>query len=130
MGVGLHARHDALLIECGTSIPSGRLVRVMEQLLEVYGKSQAIRLDNEPEMTSQGFTEWTEHHGIQLLFIQPGKPNQNAFIERLNKSFRTEVLDSNLFNSISEVQMAADVWQMDYNEYRPHESLGDVPPAA
>jgi putative transposase len=81
-------------------------------------------------MTSQGFTEWAEHHGIQLLFIQPGKPNQNAFIERFNKSFRTEVLDANLFNSISEVQMAADVWLMDYNEYRPHESLGDVPPAA
>ena len=56
--------------------------------------------------------------------------DQNAFIERFNKSFRTEVLDANLFNSISEVQMVADVWLMDYNEYRPHESPGDVPPVA
>ena len=67
---------------------------------------------------------------MQLLFIQPGKPNQNAFIERFNKSFRDEVLDANLFNSITQVQAAADVWLMDYNEYRPHESLGNVPPAA
>jgi putative transposase len=122
---------EALRIECGTSIPLERLVRVMEQLLiEVYGKPQAIRLDNGPEMTSQGFTESAEHHGIQLLFIQPGKPNQNAFIEGFNKSCRSEVLDANLFNSILEVQTAADVWLMDYKEYRPHESLGDVPPAA
>jgi putative transposase len=71
---------EALRIESGTSIPSGRLIRVMEQLIEVYGKPQAIRLDNGPEMTSQGFTDWAEQHGIQLLFIQPGKPNQNAFI--------------------------------------------------
>jgi putative transposase len=67
--------------------------------------------------------------GLKLLFIQPGKHNQNAFIERFNKSFRVDVQDANLFNSISEVQMAADEWLMDYNEYRPHESLGDVPPA-
>jgi putative transposase len=121
---------EALRIECGTSIPSGRLIRVMEQLIEVYGKPQAIRLDNGPEMTSQGFTDWAKRHGVRLLFIQPGKPNQNAFIERFNKSFRVEVLDANLFDSISEVQAAADDWLMDYNEYRPHESLGDMPPAA
>lgn len=121
---------EALRIECGTSIPSGRLITVMEQLLEVYGKPQAIRLKNGPEMTSKGFTEWAEHHGIQLLLIQPGKPNQNAFIERFNKSFRTDLLDASLFNSISEVQMAANVWLMDYNEYRPHESPSDVPPVA
>jgi putative transposase len=121
---------EALRIECGTSIPSARLVRVMNQLVEVYGKPQAIRLDNGPEMTSDGFTDWAREQGVQLLFIQPGKPNQNAFIERFNKSFRDEVLDANLFNSITEVQAAADAWLMDYNEYRPHESLGNVPPAA
>lgn len=119
---------EALRIECGTSIPSGRLVRVLEQLVDVYGKPQAIRLDNGPEMTSQAFTDWAEQHGVKLLFIQPGKPNQNAFIERFNKSFREEVLNANLFNSISEVQMAADDWLADYNCFRPHEALGDVPP--
>ena len=100
----------------------------MNPLIEVYGKRQAIRLDSGPEMTSEGFTEWAKEQGGQQLFIQPGKPNQNAFIERFNKSFRYEVLDANLFNSITEVQTAADDRLMDYNEYRSHESLGDVPP--
>ena len=120
---------EALRIECGTSIPSGRLVRVLEQLVDVYGKPQAIRLDNGPEMTSQAFTDWAEQHGVKLLFIQPGKPNQNAFIERFNKSFREEVLDANMFNTPSEAQEAAENWLEDYNEYRPRESLGNLPPA-
>lgn len=119
---------EALRIECGTSIPAARLLRVMNQLIEVYGKPEAIRLDNGPELTAEAFTEWAKEHDIQLLFIQPGKPNQNAFIERFNRSFRNEVLDANLFDAISEVQQAADDWLIDYNEYRPHESLGDVPP--
>ena len=120
---------EALRIECGMSIPSARLVRVMTQLIEVYGKPRAIRLDNGPELTAQAFTDWAKEREIQLLFIQPGKPNQNAFVERFNRSFRNEVLDAWLFNAVSEVQDAADDWLSDYNEYRPHESLGDVPPA-
>jgi putative transposase len=120
---------EALRIECGTSIPSARLIRVMDQLVEVYGKPSAIRLDNGPELTAHGFVEWAENYGIRLLFIQPGKPNQNAFIERFNRSFREEVLDANLFDSVSQVQQAADDWLIDYNENRPHESLGDRPPA-
>ena len=78
---------EALRIECGTSIPSARLVRTMNQLIEVYGAPQAIRMDNGPEMTSDTFTEWAKEKGITLLFIQPGKPNQNAFVERFNRSF-------------------------------------------
>lgn len=65
---------------------------------------------------------------MKLLYIQPGKPNQNAFIERFNRSFREEVLDANLFNALADVQQTADDWLTDYNEYRPHESLGNVPP--
>ena len=82
-----------------------------------------------PELTAQSFADWAEAHKIQLIYIQPGKPNQNAFIERFNRSFRTEVLDANLFNSIEEVQEAADHWVVEYNEYRPHESLGYLPPS-
>ena len=63
-----------------------------------------------PEMTSHHFTDWAKDNQIELLFIQPGKPNQNAYIERFNRSFRTEVLDANLFNSVSEAQAAADEW--------------------
>jgi putative transposase len=100
----------------------------MNQLFEVYGAPHAIRMDNGPEMTSDTFTEWAKEKGITLLFIQPGKPNQNAFIERFNRSFREEVLDANLFDSIAEAQEAADGLVMDYNEFRPHDSLCDKTP--
>jgi putative transposase len=120
---------EALRIECGTSIPSTRVVRVMDQLVQVYGRPQAIRLDNGPELTADAFVDWASKHGVKLLFIQPGKPNQNAFIERFNRSFREEVLNAWLFNAVSEVQAAADDWLADYNEFRPHDSLGSVPPA-
>jgi putative transposase len=92
-------------------------------------KPKYVRLDNGPELTAEVFTDWAEDHGIELRFIQPGKPNQNAFIERFNKSFREEILDANLFNTLSDAQEAAEIWLEDYNEYRPHESLGDLPPA-
>ena len=100
----------------------------MCELVEFYGKPTAIRLDNGPELTAESFTEWAKEQGIELRFIQPGKPNQNAFIERFNKSFREEVLNANLFNTLLEAQEAAEIWLTDYNEYRPYESLGDVPP--
>jgi putative transposase len=121
---------EALRIECGTSIPATRVVRILNQLVAVYGKPEAIRLDNGPELTAEAFVEWAEQNGVKLLFIQPGKPNQNAFVERFNRSFRDEVLNAHLFNSITEVQQAAEEWVADYNEYRPHESLGDLPPTA
>ena len=110
---------EGLRIEVGRSISSLRVTRIMSELVEFYG----------PELTAESFTEWAKGQGIELRFIQPGKPNQNAFIERFNKSFREEVLNANLFNTLSEAQEAAEIWLTDYNEYRPHESLGDVPPA-
>jgi len=79
----------------------------MDQLIEVYGKPEAIRLENGPALMAEVFVERVERHGVKLLFIQPGKPNQNAFIERFNRSFRQEVLGAWLFNAVSEVQVAA-----------------------
>lgn len=119
---------EALRIEIGTSISAIRVVRIMNELIEVYGKPDAIRLDNGPEITSHKFVEWVEKYKIELRYIQPGKPNQNAFIERFNKSFREEVLDANLFNTLAEVQEATEEWVEDYNHCRPHESLGRIPP--
>jgi len=80
-------------------------------------------------MSAQSFVEWAERQNIALRFIQPGKPNQNAFTERFNKSYRQEVLDANLFNTLAEVQAATDDWIEDYNLYRPHDALGRVPTA-
>ena len=83
-------------------------------------------MDNGPEITSKMLTEWAKEKGIALLFIR--LPNQNAFVERFNRSFRDEVLEANLFNSIAEAQEAAEVWVMDYKEFRPIDSLGDKTP--
>ncbi|WP_158602023.1 integrase core domain-containing protein [Pararobbsia silviterrae] len=77
---------------------------------------------------SLAFTEWAQSKGIAMRYIQPGKPNQNAFIERFNRTYRNEVLDAHVFVNLQQVQTITDQWLVDYNDYRPHESLGDVPP--
>ena len=100
----------------------------MEQLIEMHGKPRALRLDNGPELTSVAFTEWCTGRGIEARFIQPGKPDQNAFIERFNKTYRDEVLDAYVFDAIEQVREITDTWLREYNEERPHDSLGRVPP--
>ena len=119
---------QGLAIEVGTSIPSTRVVRVMEQLIEVYGRPAAIRVDNGPELTAQTFVDWCASHTIELRYIQPGKPDQNAYIERFNRSYREEVLSAYVFESIEQVRLLTDDWLRTYNEERPHDSLGRVPP--
>jgi putative transposase len=122
------ANREALAIEIGTSIPATRVVRVLEQLVMIYGRPAALRLDNGPELTAQDFADWCKAQGIELRYIQPGKPDQNAFIERFNRTYREEVLDAYVFESLAEVQRLTDDWLADYNEQRPHEALGGVPP--
>lgn len=79
-------------------------------------------------MVSQAFTEWAAAWRIAVRYIQPGKPNRNAFIERFNRTYRTEVLDAHLFANLQQVQAITEQLLIDYNEYRPHESLGGLPP--
>ena len=124
------ANREALRMECGNSFPASRLVRVMDELIDFYGKPRAIRMDNGPEMTADLFVSWAQEHGIELRFIQPGKPNQNAYVERFNKSVRTEVLNAWLFHSLEHAQEVIEDWREDYNGIRGHESLGNRPPAA
>ena len=94
----------------------------------VHRTPNAIRLDNGPELVSQMFTEWAATKSIAIRYIQPGKPNQNAFIERFNRTYRTEVLDAYLFTNLEQVQAITDQWLIDCNEYQPHEALGNIPP--
>ena len=122
------ANREALAIEVGASIPATRVVRVLEQLLALYGRPQALRLDNGPELTAEVFTAWCDAQQIALRYIQPGKPDQNAFIERFNRTYREEVLDAYVFASLSEVQALTDDWLLAYNERRPHDALGRIPP--
>lgn len=120
---------EALAIVIDTSIPGGRVVRTLEQLLNWRGKPQAIRVDNGPEYVSQVFADWCHEKRIELRYIQPGKPNQNVFIERFNRTYRHEVLDAYVFESLHQVRQITAKWMIEYNEERPHESLGQIPPA-
>ncbi|MGB6008409.1 IS3 family transposase [Castellaniella sp.] len=122
------ANRECLTIEVEASIPSARLVRVLDRLIDCYEAPDAIRCDNGPKICSQAFTDWARDRGITIRYIQPGKLNQNAFIERFNRTYRTEVLDAYLFSTLELVRAITDRWLRDYNEYRPHESLGELPP--
>jgi putative transposase len=119
---------EALAIEIGTSIPSARVIRVLDDLIQMYGRPARVRVDNGPELTADAFVEWCTALGISIDYIQPGKPDQNAFIERFNRSYREEVLDAYLFETLDQVREITDAWLEIYNTERPHESLGQVPP--
>ena len=120
---------EALAIVIDTSIPGARVVRTLERLVEWRGQPDAIRVDNGPEYLSQVLTAWCQAQGVRLHDIQPGKPNQNAYIERFNRTFRHEVLDAYVFESLREVREITRQWITVYNEERPHDSLGNIPPA-
>jgi len=119
---------ESLAIEIDTSLPSLRVIRTLQRLIELKTKPQMIRVDNGPEFISDRLQQWCDEHKISLQFIQPGKPMQNAFIERNNGSLRKELLDAYLFYSLTEVRTMAEEWRHDYNCSRPHQSLGFVPP--
>ena len=117
---------ESLAIEVDTSLPSMRVIRVLEKLAAQRGLPANIRCDNGPEFISHKLEQWCSDQSrqITLQFIQPGKPMQNAYIERKNGSMRRELLDAYLFNSLAEVRMLSEEWRKDYNIDRPHKSLG------
>ena len=118
---------EALAIEIGTSIPSARVIRILDNLIRLYGRPARVRVDNGPALTAEAFVEWSAAQGIAIGYIQPGKPDQNAFIERFNRTFREEVLDAYLFDSLDQVRAITEEWLATYNTERPHDSLGRVP---
>ena len=119
---------EGLDIAMGVSVPSRRVVRILNELVALHGRPSAVRVDNGPEFTAQPFVDWCAEHGVATHYIQPGKPDQNAYIERFNRSYRTEVLNAHLFESIAELRAVTDQWLGIYNRERPHDSLGRVPP--
>ncbi len=120
---------EALDIVVDTSIPAGRVVRTLEQLRIERGTPKVIRIDTGTEMTSIKFIEWCASHGVEIAYIQSGKPTQNAYIEQFNRSYRTKRLSPTLFATLDQVREMSWAWMLDYNVERPHASLGIIPPA-
>lgn len=119
---------ELLCTEIDCSLPSVRVTRALDQVIEWRGKPSAIRSDNGPEYISNTVKEWAGKHGIELKFIQPGNPQQNAYIERFNRTMRYELLSPNLFTNIEEVQEAATKWAHAYNHDRPSMALNGLTP--
>ncbi len=119
---------EGLGIEVDLSLPAGRVIRALDQIIEWRGKPDGIRNDNGPEYISAELAAWAKKHGIKLHFIQPGNPQQNAYIERFNRTVRHEWLNQHLFESIDHAQYTATQWLWQYNTERPNMAIGGITP--
>lgn len=120
---------ECLAIEVDTSLSGQHVVRVLESIIEMRGKPNEIRVDNGPEFISSALDQFCEKENIKLRFIQPGRPMQNGFIERFNKSLRIDVLDAFIFENLDQVREVSEEWLQDYNLNHPHSSLGGMSPS-
>jgi putative transposase len=120
---------EGLSIEVDLFLPAERVVRALKQIIEWRGKPQQIRCDNGPEYISKLLKQGADTNQIQLVFIQPGYPQQNAYIERYNRTVRYDWLSQYLFKSIAEVQLQTTQWLWTYNNERPNNAIGGIPKA-
>lgn len=121
---------EALTIDIDFSMPTERVIRSLDQIIEWRGKPLSIRCDNGPEYISNKLKRWAEKNKIELKYIQPGNPQQNAYIERFNRTVRYDWLNQYLFSTLSEVQDYATQWLWRYNNTRPNMALGGKSPAS
>jgi putative transposase len=119
---------ECVAVEVDTSITGARVVRVLERLRELRGVPQVLVTDNGPEFAGQALDVWAYERGVKLHFIEPGKPVQNAFVESFNGKMRDECLNEHCFMSLGEARETIEAWRRDYNEVRPHSSLGNRTP--
>jgi putative transposase len=115
-------------IEVDTSLPGKRVVRVLENLKHSRGLPKCIVVDNGPEFAGSDLDKWAHDNAVNLIFIRPGKPVENAYIESFNGKFRDECLNEHWFTSLKDAQEKIERWRKDYNRYRPHSSLGNLSP--
>jgi putative transposase len=115
---------ECLAVELDTSLPGKRVVSVMARLAEMRGLPSSITVDNGPEFISKALDAWAYEKGLTLRFIEPGKLQQNAYIESFNGKFRDECLSEHWFLSIRHAQAIIADWRLEYNEARPHSALG------
>lgn len=120
---------ECLRIEVDTSLPGKRVVRVLDQLVARHGRPKRITLDNGPEFTGAALDAWAYQHGVELDFIDPGKPMQNGCQESFNGKFRDECLNLHWFVNLEDARRIIGSWEEEYNTSRPHSALGNQPPA-
>jgi putative transposase len=111
------------------TFPSEVVTTYLDRWIAEYGKPDAIQLDNGTEFTANAFDAWAYEREIALHFITPGKPTENSFIESFNGRLRDELLNASWFDTLDQARREVETWRTDYNETRPHSSLGNVPPA-
>lgn len=121
-------KREALAIEVDLNLPAPRILRVLDRVAAWRGYPTKVRMDDGPEFVSVALAEWAEEHGIDLEFIQKGKPTQNSFIERFNRTYRDEILNMYVFRTLNEVRDLTEKWVREYNEERPYDSLEDLTP--
>jgi putative transposase len=115
---------EALAVEVDTSLPGERVARVLDQVAARRGLPEEVVLDNGPELTGRALDQWAYRRGVGLRFIDPGKPVQNATIESFNGRFRDGCLNEHWFLGIADARRTVEEWRQDYNQRRPHSSLG------
>jgi transposase InsO family protein len=123
------ATHEAILLATQHSIGGAHLVRLLDQLCSLRGKPAVIRSDNGPEFTGSAMLSWAHRQGITLRLIEPGKPNQNAYVESFIGRLRDECLNEHWFTSLAHAQSEIERWRVEYNEQRPKKLLGGLTPA-
>ena len=119
---------EGLATEVDTSIPGLRVRRVLDRLIGQHGRPEELRVDNGPEMVGRAVTSWCEENHVLLRPIDPGKPSQNGHIESFNGRLRDECLNASWFTSLADARRKIEVWRLDYNQARPHSSLGYLTP--
>jgi len=125
-----HFNRQCLGIKVGFNMPARLVIVVLEQFIDMHGKPKRIRTDNGPEFRSKLFQKWLAKQEITWSRIQKGKPQQNAIIERFNKTYREDILDANIFKSIAHADEITRTWVNDYNNLRPHQSLNYKTPTS
>ena len=119
---------EALASDAEYSLPGVGVVDVLEAIAALPGYPKQIVIDNGPEFTGRVLDAWAYDKGVELRFIEPGKPTQNAFVESFNGRFRDECLNQHWFVTLADAQRIIEHWRQDYNTIRPHSSLGNLTP--
>ena len=119
---------ESLSIEVDFSLPATRVTRVLEQIASARGYPKFLRVDNGPEFISKTLAQWCQKNQVMLNHVEPGKPAQNGYIERFNRTYREDVLDQYWFKDLNEVRQMTEQWMVIYNGERPHSSLQNQTP--